>query len=49
MKALLKTYSLETLTEVEEVTLPDNFDGDPYGDTIPFSVGSNQTLEILDD
>jgi hypothetical protein len=48
MKALLKTYSLETLTEVEEVTLPNNYDGNPYGDTVPFCVGSNQSLEVLD-
>ena len=49
MKALLKTYSLDILTEVTKVTLPENYDGDPYGDTVPFSVGSNQTLEVIDD
>jgi hypothetical protein len=49
MKALLKTYSLDTLMEVEEVTLPENYNGDPYGDTVPFSVGSNQTLEVVGD
>ena len=48
MKALLKTYTLDTLTETEEVELPENYDGDPYGDTVPFCVGSNQSLEVLD-
>lgn len=24
--------------------LPDNYDGDPYGDTVPFTVGSNQYI-----
>lgn len=47
MKALLKTYTLDTVTEVEEIELPENYDGDPYGDTVPFSVGSNQTIETL--
>ena len=48
MKALLKTYTLDTLTETEIVEVPDNYDGDPYGDTVPFCVGSNQSLEVLD-
>jgi hypothetical protein len=48
MKALLKTYTLDTLTNAEEVELPENYDGDPYGDTVPFCVGSNQSLEVLD-
>lgn len=49
MKALLKTYYLDTLMEVEEVTIPENYNGDPDGDTVPFSVGSNQTLEVVED
>lgn len=48
MKALLKTYTLDTLTETEVVEIPENYDGDPYGDTVPFSVGSNQSLEALE-
>jgi hypothetical protein len=28
--------------------LPDNYDGDPYGDTVPFSVGSNQYISTYD-
>ena len=48
MKALLKTYTQDTLTETELVEVPDNYDGDPYGETVPFCVGSNQSLELLD-
>jgi hypothetical protein len=46
MKAYLKTYFGETLIDCKEVELPDDYDGDPYGDTVPFVVGSNQILEI---
>ena len=28
--------------------LPDNYDGDPYGDTVPFTVGSNQYISTYD-
>ena len=28
MKALLKTYTLDTLTETEVVEIPENYDGD---------------------
>lgn len=28
--------------------LPDNYDGDPYGDTVPFTVGSNQYIVTYD-
>jgi hypothetical protein len=48
MKALLKTYTLDTLTQTEIVEVPDNYDGNPYGDTVPFCVGSNQSLEVLE-
>jgi hypothetical protein len=48
MKAILKTYTLDTLTDTEEVELPENYDGNPYGDTVPFSVGSNQSLEVIE-
>jgi len=34
--------------EREEIELPANYDGDPYGDTVPFSVGSNQYIELQD-
>jgi hypothetical protein len=49
MKSLLKTYTLDTLTDVEEVELPENYDGNAYGDAVPFSIGSNQSLEIIED
>tara|TARA_R100000654_G_scaffold72612_1_gene104589 strand:+ start:647 stop:796 length:150 start_codon:yes stop_codon:yes gene_type:complete len=49
MKALLKTYKLDTLTDTETIDLPNNYDGDPYGDTVPFSVGSNQSIEVIED
>ena len=48
MKALLKTYTLDTLTETEAIELPENYDGNPYGDTVPFSVGSNQSIEVIE-
>ncbi len=48
LNALLKTYTGETLTDTETVQLPANYDGNPYGDTVPFTVGSNQTLEIVE-
>lgn len=44
MKAKLRTYKADTLIAEEIVNLPDNYDGDPYGDTVPFCVGSNQEL-----
>lgn len=48
MKGLLKTYSGEKLVEQVIVELPDDYDGDPYGDTVPFPVHSNQTLTSLE-
>jgi len=47
IKALLHTYQNEKLTESELIELPSNYDGDPYGETVPFSVGSNQSIEVL--
>lgn len=48
-KAYLKTYCGETLVDTELVNLPGDYDGDPYGDTVPFSVGSNQELVVIDE
>ena len=48
MKAILRTYCLDTKISDEEVELPDNYDGDPYGDTVPFVIGSNQRLDVCD-
>tara|TARA_E500000318_G_C3538926_1_gene203842 strand:- start:1081 stop:1275 length:195 start_codon:yes stop_codon:yes gene_type:complete len=47
IKALLHTYQNEKAIESELVELPSNYNGDPYGETVPFSVGSNQSIEIL--
>lgn len=49
MLALLQTYQDEKIVEIEVVELPDNYDGNPYGDTVPFSVGSNQTIVTISD
>ena len=46
MKARLVTYYGEEVQEERAVELPDDYDGDPYGDTVPFVVGSNQTLLV---
>lgn len=44
MKAELWTYNNEELYAVNIVEIDDNYDGDPYGDYVPFAVGSNQTI-----
>jgi len=44
MLAQIHTYYGETLTQVKTIELPDNYNDDPYGDTITFSVGSNQMI-----
>ena len=43
MLCYLVTYMNEEIYDVTEVQLP-GYDGDPYGDTVPFTVGSNQTI-----
>ena len=49
MLALLQTYENEKIVEIEVVEIPDDYDGNPYGDTVPFSVGSNQTIVTIND
>ena len=49
MKAVIKKYLGEELVETVPVDLPDNYDGHPYGDTVPFVMASNWGLETLDD
>ena len=49
MKAILISYAADTPCETALVELPDHYDGDPYGDTVPFCVGSNQELITLED
>jgi hypothetical protein len=49
MKALLKKYDKLKLVSQELVELPDDYDGDPYGDKVPFVMASNWALVPLDD
>jgi len=46
MKAILRTYNKETLVSDKIVDISDDhdFSNGPYVDTVPFSVGSNQTI-----
>ena len=48
MKALLLTYTRDSLVSEEEIELPDNYDGNPYGDTVTFAVGSNQEIRVIE-
>lgn len=49
MKALLRKYISETEFEDEIVTLPDDYDGDPFGETVPFVMASNWQIVPLED
>ena len=49
MKALLKKYERLKLVSQELVELPDDYDGDPYGDKVPFVMASNWALVPLDE
>jgi len=49
MKALLKKYERLKLVSQELVELTDDYDGDPYGDKVPFVMASNWALVPLDD
>lgn len=49
MLALLQSYENGKVVQIEVVEIPDDYDGDPYGDTVPFSVGSNQTIVTISD
>ncbi len=44
MKAQKWTYCLDTLVSVENISVPDTYDENQYGDTLGFSVGSNQLI-----
>lgn len=47
MKAILKTYASEKVSNYQLVEISDHHDfTDSYADTVPFAVGSNQ--EILE-
>jgi hypothetical protein len=49
MLAILRKYIGEKVVEEEIVTLPDDYDGDPYGDKVPFVMASNWSLEVIED
>lgn len=49
MLALLQSYENGKVVQIEVVEIPDDYDGNPYGDTVPFSVGSNQTIVTIND
>ena len=44
---LIHTYFGDELHETEVREIPSDYDGDQYGDKLPFSVGSNQTVTVL--
>jgi hypothetical protein len=45
--ALIHTYYGDELHETEVREIPGDYDGDQYGDKLQFSVGSNQTVNVL--
>lgn len=48
VKAILRKYLGEEIESEEIVDLPHDYDGNPYGDTVPFTVASNWTLQVID-
>ena len=48
MIAYLITYWGEDIHQIDTINVDDNYDGDPYGDHVPFTVGSNQTIIVRD-
>jgi hypothetical protein len=48
MKAELITYGDEEIISVKEIELPDDYDGNPYGDKVPFVVHSNQSIREVE-
>lgn len=44
---LIRTYQQDTLKNVDVIWLSSPYIDDPYGDDVPFSLGSNQSLERL--
>lgn len=44
MKAYLISYRNETIAYIRPVEISDDYDGDCYGDKVPFAVGSNQYI-----
>jgi len=44
MKAILRTYVKEDRFIDDNVIIDDDYDGNPYGDKVPFTVRSNQMI-----
>ncbi len=44
--AQLVTFYGERVVIVKNITLPENYDGNPYGNTVSFPIGSNQYLRV---
>jgi hypothetical protein len=44
MKAQLWTFGHTRLLRVENIVISDDYDDNPYGDTIDFAVGCNQAI-----
>ena len=49
MRVYLVSYDKEEISDVSERYVLPNYDGDVYGDSVPFSVGSNQTIVKIED
>jgi len=48
LKGYLITYVNELIVARDCIELPDNYDGNPHGNTVPFCVSSNQTIVLED-
>jgi hypothetical protein len=44
MKAQIWSYIGEQVADVRSCEVDDDYDGDPYGDKVHFTVGSNQQI-----
>lgn len=49
MNAYLLTFKDEEPDCAYPVVISDDYDGVPHGETVPFAVGSNQTIVTEDD
>jgi len=49
MKAYLVSYCNEKISDILSVEISDDYDGDCYGDKVPFAVGSNQSIVTKED
>lgn len=49
MNAFIVTYLGEELVGARSITLPADYNGDPYGDQVPYVLGSNQGIVLEGD